>query len=200
VLSHAIEAYSCNWANDFTDWLALQAARMVFQYLPAAVAEGADNPEAREKMANAAAIAGITLGNSQVALAHALGHSAGAFFKQIPHGRITAVFLPYPIQFVANGEMGRYQEIAAALGLPAHDETEGAASLTTAVFNLLRQIDQPTSLKEAGVSATALEDAMSTMIDHVDMDANTIMSRRIPESEEVEKLFLYAYEGKAIDF
>lgn len=200
VLSHAIEAFSCTWANDFTDGLCLQAARMVFNYLPRAVANGPEDAEAREKMANAASIAGITLGNSSVALAHAMGHSAGSYFKQIPHGRITAIFLPYTIEFVANGGVGRYRDLAAILGLPAADEAEAAASLAQAVRDLMRQIDLPLSLEEAGVERDALTAVLPTLVMHVDVDANTLQSRRIPETEEVERLFWYAYEGKAVDF
>ena len=77
VLTHAIEGYTCTWANDFTDGPCLKAVHLVFRYLPRVVEHGADDMEAREKMANAATIAGLALGNSTVALAHALGHSAG---------------------------------------------------------------------------------------------------------------------------
>lgn len=200
VLSHAIEAYSCSWANDFTDGLCLQVVQMVFNYLPRAVANGPHDEEAREKMANAASIAGITLGNSQVALAHALGHSAGALFKTIPHGRITAIFLPYTIEFVANSGLGRYADLAAMIGQGASDETEAAQKLANATRALMRQVNLPTSLQEAGVSAAELEAQMETLCEHVLIDTNTLMSRRIPELDEVEKLFQYAFDGRSVDF
>ena len=200
VLTHAIEAYTCNWANDFTDGLCLQAIRMVFDYLPRAVANGAADMEAREKMANAASIAGMVLGNSQVALAHALGHSAGGVFKQIPHGRITAVFLPITIQFIAQAGLGRYRDIAQLLHLPAQDEAEGAASLVDAIYQLLDEIDEPKSLQAAGISSTDFEEAMPMLVEHVDYDANTLMSPRIPETSEIEKLVLFAYNGRSVDF
>ncbi|GJM40928.1 MAG: hypothetical protein DHS20C20_12100 [Ardenticatenaceae bacterium] len=200
VWGHAIEAYSCGWANDFTDGLCLQAARMVYKYLPRAVADGPNDEEAREKMANAASIAGITLGNSQVALAHALGHSAGALFKTIPHGRITAIFLPYTIEFVANGGVGRYADLAAMIGQPTDDEAEAAKNLVSATRDLMRQIDLPISLQEAGISAADLEENMETLVEHVMIDTNTLMSRRIPEFDEIEKLFQYAFDGRSVDF
>ncbi|MFQ5420852.1 MAG: iron-containing alcohol dehydrogenase, partial [Anaerolineae bacterium] len=174
VLTHAIEGFSSAWANDFTDGLCLQAARLVWTYLPRAVANGGDDDEAREKMANAAAIAGMTLGNSQVALAHALGHAAGAVFKQIPHGRITALFLPYTIEFVANGGDGRYREIAHALDL----EKKNGLGLATAVRQFLTGIGQPTSLQMAGISEPELEEALPLLSANVEMDANTLCSRR----------------------
>ncbi|MFQ5399792.1 MAG: iron-containing alcohol dehydrogenase [Anaerolineae bacterium] len=200
VLSHAVEGYSSSWANDFTDGPCLQAARMVFAYLPRAAANGAADMEAREKMANAAAIAGMALGNSQVALAHALGHSAGAAFKRLPHGRITAVFLPYTIEFVANGNVGRYQELAFSLGLPAQDEHQAAAELAQAIRRLMGEVGLPTSLADAGVSHDEFETALPLMIEHVEGDTNTLVSRRIPEGEEVERLFRYAYQGCPVDF
>jgi alcohol dehydrogenase class IV len=200
VLTHAIEAYTCTWRNDFTDGLCLQAARLVFTYLPRAVAHGAADEEAREKMANAASIAGITLGNSSVALAHALGHSAGAHFKQLPHGRITALFLPYTIEFNANNGDGRYQDIAHFLHLPAEDEQTAADSVAQAVRNLMRAIGLPLTLQEAGVSAAEFEAALPPMVAKTDIDANTMMSSRIPETEEIEKLLRCAYTGAPVDF
>ena len=200
VLTHAIEAYNCNWANDFTDGLCLQAIRMVFDYLPRAVANGADDMEAREKMANAASIAGMVLGNSQVALAHALGHSAGGVFTQIPHGRITAIFLPATIQFVANAGMGRYEDIARLLGLPADDTAVGAASLVAAIHKLFDDTGQPHSLQASGIPAADFEEALPLIVEHVNVDANTIMSPRIPDSPEIEKLLMAAYNGRAVEF
>ncbi len=200
VLTHAIEAYSCTWANDFTDGLCLQAARMVFAYLPSAIKNGANDPIAREKMANAAAIAGMTLGNSQVALAHALGHAAGAIFRQVPHGRITAIFLPYTIEFVANGGDSRYTDLALALGLPNGDETSAAQNLATAVRGLMHEVRLPTNLKDAAIALAELEAALPLMCEHVDVDTNLLMSRRIPTLEEIEQLFRYAYAGQEVDF
>ena len=200
VLTHAIEAYTCNWANDFTDGLCLQALRMVFDYLPRAVAHGAADMEAREKMANAASIAGMVLGNSQVALAHALAHSVGGLFKQIPHGRITAVFLPTTIQFIAHTGQGRYRDIAQRLHLPAQDEAESAASVVAAIYDLFDEIGQPKSLQAAGISSADFEAALPILVEHVEYDANTLMSPRIPETNEIEQLLRYAYNGRSVDF
>ena len=200
VLSHAIEAFSCTWANDFTDGLCLKSARMVFDYLPRAAANGGEDDEAREKMANAASIAGIVLGNSQVALAHAMGHSAGAVFKTVPHGRITAVFLPYTIEFVGNSGMGRYEDLARYLGLGVNGEANAAQKLADAVRELMQTVNLPLSLQAAGIEETQLNQHMALLVEHVEIDASTLMSRRIPETEEVEKLFRYAFAGKSIDF
>jgi alcohol dehydrogenase class IV len=196
VLSHAVEAYTCTWANDFTDGLCLQAARLVARHLPAAVAaarSGEADEEAREKMANAAALAGMTLGNSQVALAHAMGHAAGAIFKEVPHGRITAIFLPVTIEFVAAAGLqhDRYADLAAALSLPP------GADLPAGIRTLMQQLDLPTTLAAAGIDRDAFAAHMPTLVEHVEMDAGTLMCPRFPETTEIEYLFWAAYNGES---
>lgn len=200
VLSHALEAYSCTWANDFTDGLCLQVARIVFKYLSRAVFYGADDEEAREKMANAASIAGITLGNSSVALGHAMGHSAGAHFKDIPHGRITAIFMPATMEFVGNSGEGRYTGMARVLNLRATSHKEAAHNIAEAMRYLMKNINLPLSLQEAGVSLEEFEAILPVLIENVEVDANILQSRRIPESDEIERLFRCTYYGDSVDF
>lgn len=200
VLNHAIEGYSCTFANDFNDGQALHAAKFVFEYLPRAVANGSKDEEAREKMANAASIAGMSIGNSAVALGHTLGHSAGAYFKELSHGRITALFMPYTIEFTANGGNGRYLGLAKGLNLPAANEKEASLSLASAMRDLMAEISLPLSLKDAGISREKFEELLPAIVDHADVDPNIIQSLRIPETEEIEMLLRCAYEGKAVDF
>ena len=200
VLNHAIEGYSCTFANDFIDGLALQAAKMVFEYLPRAVANGDQDEEAREKMANAAAIAGMSLGNSAIALGHTLGHSAGPFFNELSHGRVTAIFVPYTLEFTGNESLGRYFDLAKGLNLDVIDENDAAFKLAAAMRDLMRKIDLPTSLEEAGIDRQRFEESLSTIVDHADVEPNITQSLRIPTTEEIEQLLLYAYEGKKVDF
>jgi len=200
VLSHALEAYSCTWANDFTDGLCLHTARTVFKYLSRAVFNGAQDEEAREKMANAASIAGITLGNSSVALAHAMGHSAGAHFKGIPHGRITAIFVPPTMEYVGNSGDGRYVGMARVLNLRAANHKEAALNIASAMRYLMKNINLPLSLHEAGVGKDEFEAVLPELIELVEIDANILQSRRIPDTDEIERLFRYAYEGTEVDF
>lgn len=200
VLSHAIEGYSCTFANDFNDGLALHAAKLVFEYLPRAVVNGGEDEEAREKMANAAAIAGISIGTSAIALGHALGHSAGPYFNELSHGRITALFLPYTIEFNGFTGVGRYQALARGLNLPAKSEKEGAFILAAAMRTLMHEINLPTSLKEAGISRSEFQEALPAIVDHADGDINITQSLRIPETEEIEQLLRYAYDGRLVDF
>ena len=199
VLTHAIEGYNCTWRNDFSDGLCLKAIQLVFDFLPRAYENGADDPVAREKMHNAAAIAGLGFGNSLVSLAHALGHALGAAFH-VPHGRAVGLFLPYTIEFGANAGEGRYADIARFLGLPVDDDDLGATSLVTAILNLAHSIGMPTSIRALGISPEELEQALPALIDNAETDTQMVSSCRVPDTKEVEALFRYAYEGQSIDF
>jgi alcohol dehydrogenase class IV len=200
-LTHAIEGYTSTWNNDFSDGLCLKAIQLIFEYLPRAVANGADE-EAREKMHNAAAIAGLGFINSMCSLAHALGHSLGAVFN-LPHGRTVGLFLPYTIQYNARGSNGqpRYCDITTFLGLPATTPQQGAESLVQAVRQLATKIEQPLSIQQARqISLTDLENSMEKLVENAAGDTQIITSVRSPSTEDIHKLFLYAYQGKDIDW
>ena len=196
VLTHAVEGYTSLWINDFSDGLCLAAIRLVFSYLPRAWADGQD-AEAREKMHNAATIAGLGFGNSNAALAHAMGHPMSPALG-VPHGRAVGLYLPYTIQFTAGCMGHRYAEIARFMGLPAGSSEEGTASLVRAVRNLAGQIDQPLTVADLGISREAFAAVLPKMVEDGMIDTTT--SARCPDEEEMEKLYRYAYEGKTIDF
>ena len=199
-LTHAVEGYTSQWRNDFTDGLCLKALQLVFDYLPRAYESGRSDPEAREKMHNAATIAGLGFGNSMAALAHGLGHALGALFP-VPHGRAVGLFLPYTIEFTLRGDMPtRYAEIARFLGLPAASEAEGAASLAQAIRSLARRVEQPTSLREAGISLQDFEARLPQLVSNAFNDSSTVLSMRFPSEEEAEKVCRYAFEGKSVNF
>ena len=200
-LTHAIEGYTSSWYNDFSDGLCLKATHMIFTYLPRAYADG-DDMQAREKMHNAATLAGLGFINSLAAAAHALGHSLGAVFH-IPHGRAVSLFLPYTIQFNAGGEAPtRYAEVARFLGLPAADEREGAASLVAAIRDLERQVGQPLSIREALPDLAPADFAakLDKLVDNTEMDATIVASARPVTTADTRRLFEYAYVGKNVDF
>jgi alcohol dehydrogenase class IV len=200
VLTHAVEGYTSQWHNDFADGLCLKAVQLVFEYLPRAYEQGGEDFEAREKMHNAATIAGLGFGNSMAAMAHALGHSLGALFG-VPHGRAVGLFLPYSIEFSARVDgPTRYTEIARLLGLPARDEAEGTTSLVQAIRDLARRIEQPLSLSEAGISRPEFEEQLPQLVDRAVNDSAMVVGLRFPEDEEVERVFRYAFDGKSIDF
>jgi alcohol dehydrogenase class IV len=199
-LTHAVEGYTSQWRNDFTDGLCLKAIQLVFAYLPRAYENGSDDAEAREKMHNAGTIAGLGFGNSMAAMAHGLGHSLGALFP-VPHGRAVGLFLPYTVEFTVRGDLPtRYAEIARFLGLPAASEAEGAASLVQAIRDLARRIGQPISLQEAGISRQDFEAQLPKLIDNALNDSAMIVGLRFPEEKEAEQVCRYVFEGKTIDF
>ena len=196
-LTHAIEGYTCTWRNDFSDGLCLKAIELVFDYLPRAYEEG--DLEAREKMHNAACIAGLGFGNALAALAHSMGHSLGGVFH-VPHGRAVGLFLPYTIEFVVRGGGTRYAEIARFLGLAAESEEDGAASLASAIRGLLERLGQPTAIQELGISPDEFEAELEKLVENAENDSCTVTSPRFPSTEEFERLYWYAHEGRAIDF
>lgn len=197
-LANALEGYASTWANDFSDGLCLKAAQLIFRYLPRAYGDGGDE-EAREKMANAATLGGLGFGNSMVGLAHSMGHALGGVFHT-PHGRAVGLFLPYTIEYAGREKPGRYAQIARYLNLPVQTEAEGAKSLVHAIRELLERLEQPMSLREVGIERELLQERMDKLIENAENEATTVVHPRIPTTEELERLFLYTYEGKEIDF
>lgn len=197
-LTHAIEGYCSGWHNDFSDGLCLQAVRLIFRFLPRAFQDGSD-VEAREHMHNAATLAGLGFGNSQATLAHAMGHALGAEFG-IPHGRAVALFLPYTIEFTANAGGSRYFEIARALGLPAADDRQGAASLVAAIRELQAALRHPPSLRELGIERAAFDRVLTELVAKAETDTQIVTSPRLPDTDEVRRLFECAYDGRPVDF
>ncbi|MBE9501318.1 MAG: iron-containing alcohol dehydrogenase [Chloroflexi bacterium] len=197
-LTHAIEGYTCAWKNDFADGLCIRAIQLVFRYLPRAVRNG-DDMEAREKMHNAACMAGIGFVNALTAMAHAAGHSLGAVFHT-PHGRAVGLFLPYTIEFIGEVREELWAEIAYAIKLEVPQGKTAAAILAQTIRELAREIHQPVSLKEAGIPLDSFNKAMERLIDNVMADGSLIVSARIPNVAETERFFNYTYEGKSIDF
>jgi alcohol dehydrogenase class IV len=197
-LTHAIEGYTSTCHNDFCDGLCLKAVQLVFDYLPRAFHDGSDS-EAREHMHNAATIAGLGFGNSMAALAHAMGHALGAIFHT-PHGQAVGLFLPYTIQFSANGGDSRYAEIARFLGHPAQDEPSAAANLVAAISDLQQELRQLRCIRDRGIDHDSFDAAIPSLIANAESDTALIMSTRIPGSDELARLFRCAYEGQTVDF
>ncbi len=197
-LTHAVEGYSCTWRSDLTDGLCLVAARIVFEYLRRAVADGSDM-EARERMHNAATCAGLGFGNSMASMAHAMGHTLGALYH-IPHGRAVALFLPYTIEFVARESPERYAELAAFTGCSQEGGESAARALASSIRDLCREVGSPTSIGEAGIGRDAFEAQMETLVDHAFNDTQMLTAARSPSDDELVRLFTYAYDGKPVDF
>ena len=209
VLTHAIEAYVSVMANDFTDGLCLKAIQLVFKYLPRAVKNGKNDLEAREKMHNAATIAGMAFANAFLGMCHSLAHKVGADFHTV-HGYTCAVLLPYVIRY--NGEVPtklsvwpkynhycadkKYQEIAALLGLKASTPEEGVASLAEACKNLSIEIGLSTSFKDMGIDEDEWNSKIEEMAILAYEDQCSPANPRVPLVEDMEDILRKAYKGE----
>lgn len=153
VLTHAIEAYTSVMASDYTDGLCLEAIKLVFTYLPRAVKDGKHDLKAREKMHNAATIAGMAFANSFLGLVHSLAHKVGAEFHTV-HGRTCAILLPHVIRYNGTAPTKlsvwpkyeeyccdeKYMDICKVVGIPCSSKEEAAKALSDAVLALGKDI------------------------------------------------------------
>ncbi|PEL10530.1 bifunctional acetaldehyde-CoA/alcohol dehydrogenase [Bacillus sp. AFS017336] len=207
VLTHAIEAYVSVLANDYTDGLALQAIKLVFKYLPRAYKDGNDS-EAREKMHNASAIAGMAFANAFLGINHSLAHKIGAEFH-IPHGRANAILMPHVIRYNAKKPTKftafpkykhfiadeRYAEIARFLGLPATTTEQGVESLITAVIKLSKELNINMSIESQGVSEKEFKDKVAYLADRAFEDQCTTANPKLPLVKELEEVYMNAFKG-----
>lgn len=208
VLTHAIEAYVSNMANDYTDGLAIKAIQLVFEYLPRAYHNGAKDELAREKMHNASTIAGMAFANAFLGINHSLAHKIGGEFN-IPHGRANAVLMPHVIRYNAKKPTKfaafpkydqfradqRYAEIAKALGLPAKTVEEGVESLVQAIIKLAKELDIPMSLEANGVPKDEFEKKVAKLADLAFEDQCTTANPKLPLVSELEEIYRQAYKG-----
>jgi 1-propanol dehydrogenase len=156
--------------------------------------------EARQKMANAATIAGFAIDNTNIAVVHTLGHCVDGVFEAIPHGRVTAIFLPLVIEYYAIGGVSRYGNVASMLNFSAVDETQAARNLSQAVRDLMKTIGLPASLEAAGIPEHEFEAQLDVMIERAEVDLGILVSCRIPDAQDLERLFHCGYYGVPVDF
>ena len=208
VLTHAIEAYVSVMANDYTDGLCLKAIKLVFDYLPRAVKDGQNDLEAREKMHNAATIAGMAFANAFLGMTHSLAHKVGAQFHTV-HGYTCAVFLPHVIRY--NGQVPtklsvwpkynhycadvKYQEIAQLLGLKAKTPAEAVDALADAVIKLCRDCGLDPNLKAMGISKEDLEAHLDEIAVAAYEDQCSPANPRVPLVEDMKTIIRKAYSG-----
>lgn len=197
-LTHAVEGYTSTWHTDMTDGLCVHAAADVFEFLPRAVADGADM-EARTRMHNAATSAGLGFGNSMASIAHAMGHALGATLG-LPHGRAVSLCLPYTLQFIARQAPDRTAQLAHRIGVSSAGGEQAARTLAQAVRNLTSRIGNPLSLAEAGISKGGFETSLNKLVSDAENDTQMITSCRSPSSQELRKLFEAVYEGNSVGF
>jgi alcohol dehydrogenase class IV len=200
-LAHAIEGYVSTWGTSMTAGPGLIAARQAFVYLPKAYKDGNDL-EARREMMYAATLAGMSFGNSMAGLAHSTGHALGALFHT-PHGRAVGLFLPYTMEYLINGAeetTAKYAEIARFCGIATGPDKKCAQALVAKIRALAQEIKQPTSVKEAGIAKARYDEAIPGLIERALNEVMTITVTRVPDEEDLNKIFHYAYVGKEIDF
>ncbi|CAH0344969.1 bifunctional acetaldehyde-CoA/alcohol dehydrogenase [Bacillus sp. CECT 9360] len=207
VLTHAIEAYVSNMANDFTDGLAMKAIQLVFEYLPKAYRDGSDEL-AREKMHNASTIAGMAFANAFLGINHSLAHKLGAEFH-IAHGRSNAILMPHVIRYNATKPTKfaafpkyqyfiadqRYAEIAKVLGLPAKTTEEGVESLITAIVKMAKELNIPMSIEANGVKKEDFESKVAELADHAFEDQCTTANPKLPLVTELEEVYRNTFKG-----
>ncbi len=210
VLTHAIEAYVSNMASDYTDALAEKAVELVFNYLKEAYNHG-DNREAREKMHNASCIAGMAFTNAFLGLNHSIAHKLGGEFH-IPHGRANAIILPYvikynsqkPTKFVSFPKYEyfiadqKYANLARKLGLNTETTEKGVDSFIKAIQKLNEDLNEPKSLKEAGIDEKEFLAKVDELADKAFSDQCTSANPRVPLIPEIKQIMLDAYYGKEV--
>jgi alcohol dehydrogenase class IV len=201
-LTHAVEGYTCTWHTDLTDGLCVQAARLILEYLPRAVADGSDM-EARERMHNAATCAGLGFGNAMASVAHAMGHVLGATFH-IPHGRAVSLCLPYTLEYAARQAPERWavrlSDLAALVGCADADAETAAQGLSERIRGLAEQVGNPTRIAQLDVAREDFEGALEKMVDDALNDTQVITACRPPSYDEMRRLYLCAYDGRPVDF
>ncbi len=198
VLITAVEAHVNQWKNDFSDALAIKSIQLFFKYFLRSY-ENENDKEAREKMHNAATIAGLAFSNSQAGVAHAMGHSFGAIFK-VPHGKATGVFFPYSIEFAVKEAGERYAEIAKAIGIEAPSVEAAVKKLVDTIRTLMKKIGEPLTVKEMGIKWEDYSQKLDELVAKAEMSACNFVSPRVASSAELRKLFTYAFEGRTVDF
>ena len=208
-VTHALEAYASMLATDYTDALALRSLKMIFEYLPRAYDNGANDPKAREKMADAACMAGMAFANAFLGVCHSMAHKLGAF-HHLPHGVANALMIDEVIRFNAAEapvKMGtfpqydhphtlaRYAEIASYLGIDGRNDEEKVENLIAAIDALKSKIGIKTTIREYGVDEQDFLARLDDMVEQAFDDQCTGANPRYPLMREIKQMYLNAYYG-----
>ena len=210
VMTHALEAYASMMATDYTDGLAIRSLQMIFQYLPRAYDNGPNDPVAREKMANAATMAGMAFANAFLGVCHSMAHKLGAF-HHLPHGVANALMIDYVLRFNAAevpAKMGtfpqydhphtlaRYAEVADALGVKGRTDADKLEGLIKKIDELKDYVGIKKSIQEYGVDEKHFLDTLDDMVEQAFDDQCTGANPRLPLMSEIKDMYLRAYYGK----
>ena len=216
VLTHALEAYTSIMASNLSDGQALEAARLVFKYLPRSYQNGAQDPKAREKMHYAATLAGQAFANAFLGLCHSMAHKLGGEFH-VAHGLANALILPYVIKYNATDaptKQGtfpqyrypfvkeRYARFADLMGLTAGlkdgDVDAKVQRLIDAIQELKKAVNIPMSIKEVNVDEQAFLASLDALSEKAFDDQCTGCNARYPLISEIKQLYLDAYYGNPV--
>ena len=209
-VTHALEAYASMMATDYTDGLAKQALKVIFEYLPRAYDNGQTDYEAREKMANAATMAGMAFANAFLGVCHSMAHKLGAF-HHLPHGVANALMIDEVLRFNASeapAKMGtfsqydhpktlrRYAEVAESLGLAGKNDEESLENLIAAIDKLKAKVGIKKTIKDYGIDEKDFLDRLDDMTEQAFDDQCTGANPRYPLMSEIKTMYLNAYYGK----
>ena len=209
-VTHAVEAYAAMLATDYTDSLALGALKTIFQYLPRAYENGQTDVLAREKMANAATMAGMAFANAFLGICHSMAHKLGAF-HHLPHGVANALMIEEVIRFNASEtpvKMGtfsqydhphtqaRYAEIADYLCLGGATDEEKVELLIAKINELKAQVGIKSTIKEYGIDEETFLSTLDEMVEQAFDDQCTGANPRYPLMSELKEMYLTAYYGR----
>lgn len=209
-VTHDLEAYASMMATDYTDGLALRSLQMIFKYLPRAYDNGPNDPEAREKMANAATMAGMAFANAFLGVCHSMAHKLGAF-HHLPHGVANALMIDEVLRFNAAEvptKMGtfpqydhphtlaRYAEVADALGIKGKNDAEKLENLIAAIDELKAKVGIKKTIKDYGIDEKDFLDRLDEMVEQAFDDQCTGANPRYPLMSEIKQMYLNAYYGK----
>ena len=208
-VTHALEAYAAMLATDYTDGLALRSLKMIFEYLPRAYDNGQNDPVAREKMANAATMAGMAFANAFLGVCHSMAHKLGAF-HHLPHGIANALMIDHVLRFNAvevPAKMGtfsqydhphtlaRYAEVADYLGIKGKNDSEKLENLIKAIDELKARVGIKSTIKEYGIDEKDFLDRLDEMTEQAFDDQCTGANPRYPLMSEIKQMYLNAYYG-----
>ena len=209
-LTHALEAYASTMATDYTNGLALQAVKRIFENLPSAYENGAKDPVARENMANASTMAGMAFANAFLGVCHSMAHKLGAF-HHLPHGVANALMITEVMRFNASdmpNKMGtfpqykypeclkRYAEVASFIGIPGSSDEEKFEGLIEKIEELKARVGIPKTIKDAGVDEEKFLATLDEMVEQAFDDQCTGANPRYPLMSEIKEMYLKVYYGK----
>ncbi len=209
-LTHALEAYASIMATDYTDGLALKAMKGVFDYLPRAYENGANDPVAREKMADASCMAGMAFANAFLGVCHSMAHKLGAY-HHLPHGvanallicevlRFNAVEVPPKMgtfsQYQYPHTLARYAECAHFCGVCGKDDQETLDLFIDKINELKERVGIKKCIKDYGVDEQKFLDNLDQMVEDAFDDQCTGANPRYPLMSEIKEMYLRAYYGK----